>query len=95
MIKIESLGKDTIYIKKEFLQNYLFNFLKTNYKKISFSNIEIIDDYISDVGIVILIYISKDNNINDEDYTSLYNEISYSINVIFGIDLYKVNILIE
>ena len=95
MIKIESSGKDTIYIKKDFLKSYLLNFLNTNYKKISFSNLEIIDDYISDVGIVILIYINKNNNSSDEDYSSLYNEISYSINVIFGIDLYKVNILIE
>ena len=95
MIKLYSNYKDSIFIYKEYVENYISLYIKDLLSSKSTFSVEVSDSGLEDKNnIIVTIKLSKKNNYTYDKLEHLYFEIKYLLKSIFSIEQSKINIII-
>ena len=95
MIKLYSNYKDSIFIYKEYVENYISLYIKDLLSSKSTFSVEVSDSGLEDKNnIIVTIKLSKKNNYTYDKLECLYFEIKYLLKSIFSIEQSKINVII-
>ena len=95
MIKLYSNYKDSIFIYKEYVENYISLYIKDLLSSKSTFSVEVSDSGLEDKNnIIVTIKLSKKNNYTYDKLEHLYFEIKYLLKSIFSIEQSKINVII-
>lgn len=95
MIKILDIGRDTIFVEKNCVVNYLEQYIIDSPYKHSLIGVEAIDNFLTDVGLILIVKLKRTAYSSKTKLSLFHKELVFLLNSIFSIEKVKVHICIE
>ncbi len=95
MIKVLDIGRDSIYVEKSCVIDFVTNFIIDSPYKHSLISVQAIDTFMKEVGLVIVVKLERSAYSLKTKLSLFHKELVFLLNSIFSIDKVKVCISIE